>query len=121
MKVRTITLLDVIVRTDTNPGKMVFLTTSPVYHLMHIIEVETVRRTYMLTFHFKIRRYLVNVIRGFFKSRTVWFNIITGAVAVVSALQGKVVPVEAAGYILAIGNIFLRILTNEGLEEKGEK
>nr|WAE43531.1 MAG: hypothetical protein [Microviridae sp.] len=45
------------------------------------------------------------------KSKTIWFNIITAALAVVNSLSGTVIPQEIAIGILAIGNVIIKIFT----------
>jgi len=52
------------------------------------------------------------------KSRTFWFNAITGAITVIDALNGKVIPVEISGVVVAIGNVVLRLLTIKPVSEK---
>jgi hypothetical protein len=52
------------------------------------------------------------------KSRTFWFNAITGAITVIDALNGKVIPVEISGAVVAIGNVVLRLLTIKPVSEK---
>jgi hypothetical protein len=52
------------------------------------------------------------------KSRTFWFNAITGAITVIDALNGKVIPVEISGAVVAIGNVVLRLLTTKSVSEK---
>jgi len=52
------------------------------------------------------------------KSRTFWFNAITGAITVIDALNGKVIPVEISGVVVAIGNVVLRLLTTKPVSEK---
>jgi hypothetical protein len=52
------------------------------------------------------------------KSRTFWFNAITGAITVIDALNGKVIPVEISGAVVAIGNVVLRLLTTKPVSEK---
>jgi hypothetical protein len=60
----------------------------------------------------------MNAIIGAFKSKTVWFNVITGVLAVVNELSGKVVPTETAATIIAIGNVILRFVTTKPLSAK---
>lgn len=56
-------------------------------------------------------------ITGALKSKTFWFNAITGTLAVVNALNG-IIPNEYAGAIVAVGNIALRFMTSKPLNEK---
>jgi hypothetical protein len=42
------------------------------------------------------------------KSKTVWFNIVGAAVAVVSSLSGNILPADVSAIIIAIGNIISR-------------
>ena len=42
------------------------------------------------------------------KSKTVWFNIITGALAVVNAMSGTLIPNEIAAVVIAAGNIIIK-------------
>jgi hypothetical protein len=52
------------------------------------------------------------------KSKTFWFNLVTGAVTIADALNGRVIPVEVSGAVIAVGNIILRLMTNKPIEEK---
>lgn len=44
----------------------------------------------------------------FAKSKTVWFNIITGALTVVSALSGNIIPTEISAIVIAGGNLIIK-------------
>lgn len=44
----------------------------------------------------------------FVKSKTVWFNIITGTLTVVSALSGNIIPVEISSVVIAGGNLIIK-------------
>lgn len=46
--------------------------------------------------------------KKFFKSKTMWFNLITGALTVVDALSGNVIPREISGVIIAGGNLIIK-------------
>lgn len=52
------------------------------------------------------------------KSKTFWFNIVTGTITIVDALNGKLIPAELSGTIIMIGNVILRILTTVPVDEK---
>lgn len=56
-------------------------------------------------------------IKGAFKSKTVWFNLITGALELVN-LAGGFLPPGVGLVISAIGNIALRFVTTEPLAAK---
>ena len=57
-------------------------------------------------------------ITGALKSKTMWFNLITGILAVANALGGQVIPTEVAALIVAAGNIILRMITTTPLSQK---
>lgn len=50
------------------------------------------------------------------KRKRVWFNIITGALAVVNAMSGTLIPNEISAVIIASGNIVI-----SAFDLKGEK
>lgn len=53
------------------------------------------------------------------KSKTFWFNLISGAIVVVDQLVGsKMIPPEYAASAIAIGNFILRMITTKPLAEK---
>ena len=52
------------------------------------------------------------------KSKTFWFNIITGGLVVVDQLTGKIIPTEASASIVAIGNVILRLITTQSVSQK---
>lgn len=52
------------------------------------------------------------------KSKTFWFNLVSGVVLIVDALQGRVIPPEASATIVAVGNIVLRLITTKPIKEK---
>lgn len=60
-------------------------------------------------------------LRGLLKSRTFWFNI--GTIAVESgALLGFLgIPPGTVSAVNALGNIVLRTITTQSLEDKGRK
>jgi hypothetical protein len=51
------------------------------------------------------------------KSRTLWFNVITGALAIVNELQGKVIPTDVSLIVITLGNLILRVLTTKPLSK----
>jgi hypothetical protein len=57
---------------------------------------------------------------GALKSKTMWFNVLTGILAVTNALQGQdsVVSPEISALIIAVGNVILRVLTTKSLSSK---
>jgi hypothetical protein len=57
-------------------------------------------------------------LKGLLKSKTFWFNAITGVVSVVDALNGKLIPAEISGTIIMVGNVVLRLLTTKPVSEK---
>lgn len=57
-------------------------------------------------------------LRGLLKSKTFWFNVTVGIIEIVDVLNGKVIPLEISGAVIAVGNIFLRFLTKKPLSEK---
>jgi hypothetical protein len=56
---------------------------------------------------------------GALKSKTVWFNIITGAMELANAFTGTL-PQGSAMVINVVGNIILRFLTTQSLATKGQ-
>lgn len=52
------------------------------------------------------------------KSKTIWWNLLTGVLTVVDALNGEVIPTEVAAAIIAIGNILLRFKTTKPISGK---
>jgi hypothetical protein len=52
------------------------------------------------------------------KSKTLWFNIITGTLAIVNELQGKVIPTDVSLIVITLGNLILRFLTTAPLKLK---
>jgi hypothetical protein len=57
-------------------------------------------------------------LQGLLKSKTFWFNLVSGIVMFLSETNGKVVSTEIATSIIVAGNIVLRFLTNKPLNEK---
>lgn len=55
---------------------------------------------------------------GLLKSKTFWFNVVSGGLSLVNNLQGEVIPNETAATIIGVGNILLRMLTTKPLEKK---
>lgn len=57
----------------------------------------------------------MNVIKNAIKSKTIWFNLITGIVSVAGVL-----PIDPAvsALIVAVGNVALRFVTSVPLEDK---
>lgn len=56
---------------------------------------------------------------GALKSKTVWFNVITGVLAVVDKLSGTdLVSAEILAIVVTVGNFALRFLTSKPLVEK---
>jgi len=47
------------------------------------------------------------------RSRTIIFNVISGAVIIANELSGKIIPTEIATGIIIVGNIILRFLTKD--------
>lgn len=60
----------------------------------------------------------MSTLQGLLKSKTFWFNLISGVIMFLSETHGKVVPTEIATSIIVAGNIVLRFLTNKPLNEK---
>ena len=56
-------------------------------------------------------------IKGALKSKTVWFNIITGAMELANAFGGFLPP-GVAMTVNVVGNVMLRFVTSEPLEAK---
>ena len=56
--------------------------------------------------------------KGLLKSRTFWFNVLTAIITVADQLHGKLIPASVSTAAVVVGNVILRMLTNEGLEEK---
>jgi hypothetical protein len=55
---------------------------------------------------------------GLLKSKTFWFNVITGTLSIVDSLNGNAIPVQYKAAIIAIGNVFLRLITTTPVETK---
>jgi hypothetical protein len=55
---------------------------------------------------------------GLLKSKTFWFNVVAGSIAIVNALSGQWIPNEMAITIVALLNIANRFLTTKPLSEK---
>lgn len=53
-----------------------------------------------------------------FKSKTINFNVLAGAVVTILTTCGVAIPVEAVAAILTIGNFFLRFKTDSALKDK---
>ena len=60
-------------------------------------------------------------IRGLLKSRTFWFNAATIAIESGSLLGLLGIPPGTITAINALGNIVLRTITSQSLEDKGRK
>ena len=62
--------------------------------------------------------------KAWWKSKTVWFNVLSLGIAVLSIPQWlEVVPASAVpwvGLLVALGNIYLRHLTNKPIGLKGD-
>ena len=56
--------------------------------------------------------------QGLLKSKTFWFNAVTGALEIVNLFNGSVIPAATATVIISVGNIALRFLTSKPLAEK---
>jgi hypothetical protein len=52
------------------------------------------------------------------KSKTFWFNAVTGTLMILDSLNGKIVPVETSSIIIAVGNVILRLMTTKPVSEK---
>ena len=58
-------------------------------------------------------------ILGLLKSKTFWFNVVSGGIALVSNLQGEsILSNETALTVIGVGNVVLRMLTTKPLEKK---
>lgn len=57
-------------------------------------------------------------IKGMLKSKTFWFNLVTGGLIIVNELNGKLIPTDKAAMIITFGNIVLRMITSKPLSEK---
>jgi hypothetical protein len=55
---------------------------------------------------------------GLLKSKTFWINAVGGGLEIVNALNGNLIPTEAAVSILMVLNIANRFLTSKPLNEK---
>lgn len=55
---------------------------------------------------------------GLLKSKTFWLNVVGGALSVVNAVEGELIPPETAVSIVAGLNIVNRMLTSKPLTEK---
>lgn len=58
-------------------------------------------------------------IKGALKSKTVWFNIITGAVELINAFAMPLgLQPGTLTMVAAVGNVFLRFVTSQSLDSK---
>ena len=55
--------------------------------------------------------------KKWYKSKTVWFNIVSGAVMAASEAARLGIDPKVAGIVVVVGNIILRIMTHDGLEK----
>jgi hypothetical protein len=55
---------------------------------------------------------------GLLKSKTFWFNAVTGALSIVDIMNGNAISPEVKALIIAVGNVALRFLTTKPLSEK---
>lgn len=53
--------------------------------------------------------------KAWWKSKTLWFNVLTGAVMLGQGQLGIHIPVEVATPIISGGNLALRLLTKQPL------
>jgi hypothetical protein len=53
--------------------------------------------------------------KRFFKSKTLWFNIVSGAVVVADKLSGNVIPEDIATTVIIVGNTVLRLITKKAI------
>lgn len=61
---------------------------------------------------------LIKIVKGLLKSKTFYFNLISGILAFVNEATGKIIDEQTAIIIITIGNIILRMITNKPLTEK---
>ena len=54
--------------------------------------------------------------KKWYKSKTVWFNIVSGAVMVASEAARLGIDPKVAGIVVVVGNIVLRLMTREGIK-----
>lgn len=57
-------------------------------------------------------------LKGLLKSKTFWFNVVSGILAFVNATNGELISNETSGTIITVGNILLRMITTKPLEKK---
>lgn len=58
--------------------------------------------------------------KKWWKSRTVWFNVIGLAVAVAGELVNRFptgIVAQVSGFVLTVGNLYLRLVTTRGLKK----
>lgn len=53
--------------------------------------------------------------KAFWKSKTFWFNVLTLGIAAASGQLGVQIPPHVAVPVVAIGNVILRTMTNQGI------
>lgn len=53
--------------------------------------------------------------KKWWKSKTVWFNVVTGIIVIADQLSGKAIPVEVSAVIVSVGNVILRLITNKAV------
>ena len=54
--------------------------------------------------------------KKWYKSKTVWFNIVSGAVMAASEAARLGIDPKVAGIVVVVGNIVLRLMTREGIK-----
>lgn len=62
--------------------------------------------------------------KPWYQSKTVWFSIITAILAGLNAYAGEVKDPQQLNFILgcvAIGNVFLRVVTNQSIGHDSSK
>ena len=60
----------------------------------------------------------MNIIGQLFKSKTVGFNVLAGAIITILTSFGVSVPVEVVTAVLTLGNFILRLVTNKSIKDK---
>jgi len=57
---------------------------------------------------------MANDAKSLFKSKTLWFNLITLFLGVLQVVSGVYyIPVDILALVMGVGNMFLRFLTNK--------
>lgn len=54
--------------------------------------------------------------KKWWKSKTLWFNVVTAAVVLADKFSGNIISTDVAYSIAVVGNVILRFITKESIE-----